>query len=85
MVKCNIKNKIQLLCTIFLVKYGSLAHEDLEKRFIIDYEKLQFDKNDGCNLIVIPDKPDGTLSYHEYFFIRHDIFDRIKSTHKDKI
>ena len=43
----NIKNKSQLSCIMFLEKYGSLAlyDEDLEKRIIIDHEKLEFDKN----------------------------------------
>ena len=40
--KTYIKNKSQVSKTMFLAKYGSMAlyDEDLEKRFIIDYEKL---------------------------------------------
>ena len=65
---------------MFLAKYGSLAvyDEDLEKRFIINHEQLQFNKTDGWTLIGIPDKEDGTLSYHDYFCIHDDLFDRIK-------
>ena len=38
-VKLNIKSKIQLSCTMFLEKYGSLAlyDEDMDKIFIIDH------------------------------------------------
>ena len=36
------------------------------------------------NLIGIPEKPDGTLSYHDYFCIHDDLFDRIQSTYKDR-
>ena len=69
---------------MFLAKYVSLAlyDKDLEKRFIIDHEQLKFDKNAGRTLIGITDKPEGTLSDHEYFFIYDDIFDRIQSTHQ---
>ena len=35
-------------------------------------------------MIGIPEKEDGTLSYHEYFCIHDDLFDRIKSTHQDQ-
>ena len=71
---------------MFLAKYGimDLHYEDLEKRFIIDHEQLQFDKNAGWTLIVIPDKPDGNLSDHEYFCIHDDLFDRIQSTNQDR-
>ena len=52
----HINDKRQLLCTMFLAKYVSLDiyDEDPEKIFIIDYEKLQFDKKSGWNLIGIP-------------------------------
>ena len=45
----HIKNKSQVSKTMFLEKYGSLSlyDEDLEKRFIIDHEQLEFDKTDG--------------------------------------
>ena len=54
---------------MFLAKYDdmSLYDEYMEKIFIIDQKQLQFDKNAGCNLIGISEKPDGTLSNHEYF------------------
>ena len=40
--KLHIKNKRQLLCTMFLEKYGSidLYDEDLDKIFIIEHEQL---------------------------------------------
>ena len=81
----HIKNKSQLLCTVFLEKYGSLAlyEEDPEKIFIIDHEQLQFDKNSGWTLIGITDKPDGNLLDNEYFCIHYDLFDRIQSNHRD--
>ena len=71
---------------MFLAKCGSLAPYDeyLEKIFTIDHEQLEFDKNVGWNLIGIPEKPDGTLSDHEYFCIHDDLFDRIQSTHQDR-
>ena len=52
---------------MFIAKNGSLDiyYEDMEKRFIIDHEQLQFDKNSGWTLIGIPDKPDGALYDHE--------------------
>ena len=70
---------------MFLEKYGSLDpyDDDLKKIFIIEHKKLKFDKNYGWTLIGIPEKPDGNLSYHEYFCIHDDLFDRIQSTHKD--
>ena len=80
----HIKNKSQVSKTMFLAKYVSLAlyDEDLEKRFIIDHEQLEFDKTDVWNLIGIPEKEDGSLSDHEYLCIHDDLFDRIKSTHQ---
>ena len=63
----------------------ALYDVDLEKIFITDHEQLQFDKTDGQTLIGIPEKEDGTLSDHEYFWIHDDLFDRIKSTHQDQI
>ena len=70
---------------MFLEKYVGLDmyDEDMEKRFIIDHEKIQFDKNYGLSLIVIPEKPDVYLLDHEYFCINNDIFDRIQSTCQD--
>ena len=57
----------------------------MEKRLIIDHGQLQFDENYGWNLFGTCDKPDGTLSDHEYFFIHDDLFYRIQSTCQDKI
>ena len=84
--KLNIKNKSQLSCTMFFAKYVilDLCDEDLKKRIIIGHEHLEFIKNAGWNLIGIPEKPDGTLSDHEYFCIHDDLFDKIKSTHQDR-
>ena len=67
-------------------KYGSFAQydEDLKKIFINDHGELQFDKNDGWALILMPEEPYGYLSDHEYFCIHDDIFYIIKSTHPDK-
>ena len=67
--KFHIKIKSQLLCTMFLAIYRCLAlyDEDMEKIFIIDHEQLKFDKNAIWNLIVIPDKTDGTLVDNKYF------------------
>ena len=72
--KLNIKNKIQLSCTTFFAKYGSLALYDYYTKiiFIIDHKQLQFDKNYGCILIGIPEKPDGALYDHECFWIYDD-------------
>ena len=69
-----------------LSKYGSLDlyDEHREKRFIIDHETLEFDKNAGLTLIGIPIKPDRTLSFHEYFYIHNYLFDRIQSAHQDR-
>ena len=70
---------------MFLKKYVSLDlyDEDVKKIFIIDHKQLQFDKNDVLSLLVIFDKPDGSLSDHAMFCIHDDLFDRIKSTHQN--
>ena len=71
---------------MFLGKYGSVSLYDeyVKKIFIIDHKELQFDKNDGWTLIVIPNEPNGLMSDHEYVFTYDDLFYRIKSTHQDK-
>ena len=51
----------------------------------VNHEQLHLDKTEGWNLILRPEKEYGTLSDHEYFCIHDDLFDRIKSTHQDKI
>ena len=83
------KNKYQEQETIIVYpvsgKYGILALYDIDlEAIIIDHEQLQFDKNSGWILIGNPENPDGYLLYHEYFFIRDDLFDRIQSTYQDK-
>ena len=45
---------------------------------------MQFGKIYGWTLIEIPEKPDGNLFDHEYFFIHDDLFDRIQSTRQDR-
>ena len=71
---------------MFLKKYVSLNiyDQDLKKIFIIDHKQLEFNKNSGWALIVIPEKDDGNLSDREYFCIRDDLFDRIQSTYQDR-
>ena len=56
---------------MLLARYDSLAlyDEDPKKRFIVDNEKLQLDKNYGWDLIGIREKPDGNLADYEYFCI----------------
>ena len=63
---------------MFLKKYGSLSiyDEDLKKRFIIDLEKLQFNKNDDWTFIIIPEETDVLMIDHDYFYINEDNFDR---------
>ena len=65
---------------IFLEKYGGLDlyDENLKRRFFIDNEELQFDKNEGWTLIELPGEPDGSMTDHEYFSICEDIFDKIQ-------
>ena len=69
---------------MFLKKYGSLSiyDEDLKKRFIIDLEKLQFNKNDDWTFIIIPEETDVLMIDHDYFYINEDNFDRFQSTHQ---
>ena len=78
--KLNIKNKSQLLCTMFLEKYGSLDPYDIypEKYSPLTMNNFNLMKNSGWTLIVNPEEPDGSLLDHEYFCIHDDLFDRIK-------
>ena len=46
--------------------------------FIIDHEQLQLNKTDVWTLIGMPEKEDGSLSDHEYFFIHDDLSDIIQ-------
>ena len=68
-----------------LEKYGSLALYDeyVKIIFIIDHEELQFDKNIGWTLIVIPYEPNGSMSDRDIFFIHDDLLVGIKWTHKE--
>ena len=77
-----IKNKYQRTRTRFLDKYGRLFLYDIyfEKIYSIDDEDIHFVKLEGCALIGDPDNPDGTSTYHEYFFIHDDFFYRILET-----
>ena len=72
--KLNIKIKSQLLRTMFLEKCGILDLYDMdqEKRFIMDHEKLQFNKNYDLTLFGNPEEPDNFLLNREYFCIHDD-------------
>ena len=52
----------------------------LEKRYTIDDEEIKILKKNWYCLIGKPECPDGTSTYHEYFLIHHDLFDRILET-----
>ena len=68
--------------TCFLAKYGGLSLYDIdfEKIYSIDDKSIHFVKVDGYALIGNPYHPDETSTYHGYFFIRDDLFDRILET-----
>ena len=65
-----------------MAKYGGLSLYDIdfEKIYSIDDKGIHFVKVDGYDLIGNPYHPDETSTYHEYFFIRDDLFDRILET-----
>ena len=44
----------------------SLYNEDFKERIIMDHGELQFNTNDGWNLIRIPKETDGLMSDHEF-------------------
>ena len=71
--------------TCFLDNYGGLSLYDIytEKRYSIDDKENHSVKGDRYALIVNPDHPDGSLTYHEYFCIHGDLFDRILETDQD--
>ena len=50
------------------------------KRYSIDDEDIHFLKGDGYSLIGNPNHKDGPSTYHEYFCIHGDLFDRILET-----
>ena len=66
----------------FWKKYGGLSPYDIdiEKRYTIDDGHIHFINKYGYALIDNPDHPDGTSTYHEYFLICDDLFDRILET-----
>ena len=68
--------------TCFLNKYGVLSLYDIymENKYSIDDKEIHFVKGHGYALIGNPDHPDGTSTYHEYFCIHNDLFDRILET-----
>ena len=68
--------------TRFLAKYGwlSLYDIDTEKRYSIDDKEIHFVKGYGYALIGNPYHPYGTSTYHEYFCMHDDLFDRILET-----
>ena len=68
--------------TRFLAKYGGLYLYDIdfEKRYSTDKKEINFVKGDGYDLIDNPDHPYGNSTYHEYFCIHDDLFDRILET-----
>ena len=76
------KKNYQCTCTCFLEKYGrlSLYDIDFEKIYFIDDEDINFVKGCVYALIGNPDHPYGTSTYHEYFFIRDELFERILVT-----
>ena len=57
-----------------------LYHIDIESRYTIDYEDIQFINKYEYSLIGNPENPNGTSSDHKYFLIRDYMFDRISET-----
>ena len=80
--KSSMKKNDQRTRKRFLEKYVGLSHYDIdmEKRYSIDDEDIRFVKVDGYALIGNPDHPDGTSTYHGYYCIHDDLFDRILET-----
>ena len=66
----------QRIRTRFLAKYGGLSiyDIDMEKRYSIDDQDMQFLKGYEYALTGNPDHPDGTSTDHEYFCIHDDFF-----------
>ena len=73
------KKNYQRTRTCFLSKYGGLPTYDIyfDKIYSIDDEYINLVKGYGYALIVNPYHPYGTSTYHKYFFIHDDLFDRI--------
>ena len=63
-------------------KYGGLSIYDIytEKIYSIDDRVIHFEKGYGYALFSNPDHPYGTSTYHEYFCLHDDLFDRILET-----
>ena len=78
----SMKRNDQITSTHFLAKYEGLSFYDIdmEKIYSIDNKGVNFVKEDVYDLISIPDYPDGTSTYHEYFCIHDDLFNRIIET-----
>ena len=53
----------------------SLYDIDFEKRYSIDNKYIHFVKVYGFDLTSNSYNPDGSSTYHEYFFIHDDLFD----------
>ena len=77
--KSLMKNPDQISRTRFLGEYDGLYlyDIDIERIYIIDYEKIHFVNKYGYALIGNPENPCGTSTDHEYFLIHDDLFDRI--------
>ena len=78
----SMKKNDQITRTHFWAKYGgmSLYYIGFGERYSIDDDDIQFLKGDWYALIGNPDHPDETSTYHEYFCIHDDLFDRILET-----
>ena len=68
--------------TQFLDKYGgiSLYDIDIEMRYTIEDEYINFIKEGIYDLIGNPDNPDGTSTDHEYYIIHDDLFEIVLET-----
>ena len=69
----------QRSCTWFLEKYGGIPLYDIyiEKRYTFDDKDILFVNKHEYDLIGYPEHPYGTSTYHEYFLVHYDFFDRI--------
>ena len=64
----------QISCTRFLANYFGLTCYDVDMKniYTIDHKYICLVKKHGYGLFVDPNQLDGTLTYHEYFFIHYD-------------
>ena len=76
------KKNDQRNCTCSLAKYGGLSiyDIDMENRYSIGDKDIHFVKGYVYALIVNPNHPYGTSTYHEYFCICDYLFDIILET-----